>query len=278
MTYALNINIIRSPHKKNFSVTDNGGIDDDRLDPTALAILMKRIRKPDSWVMIPKALAKELHKNIDTIRKYLRQLEQYGYLVRRSLKDAHGRYAGYHYVLIEEGTGEGFGNETAQAIARNPMVAKKTENFVPGNFRNEILSHIVNIEDSKYKSKQILDLSPTPQKFQYQEEEIDFWLDSPSESIQPEVAQTKTLDLEVSDVDQQEPELTANLSTVIISGEKRSSAADYIQTTVSNIKPTRKERQSAQRNATWVEFGKENGLCFGTVAGLYDRFILPCSQ
>jgi predicted transcriptional regulator len=227
MTYALNINIIRSPHKKNFSVADNCGIDDDRLDSTALAILVKRIRKPDSWVMIPKALAKELGKNIDTIRKYLRQLEQYGYLVRRALKDAHGRYAGYHYVLIEEGTGEGFGNETAQAIARNPMVAKKTENFVPGNFRNENLGDIVNIEDSKYRSKQILNLSPTPQKFQYQEEEIDFWLDSPSDTIQPEVAQTKILDFEASNIDWQEPEVTINLGTVLISGEERSSAADY---------------------------------------------------
>jgi hypothetical protein len=260
MTYALNINIIRSPHKKNFSVTDNCGIDDNRLDSTALSILVKRIRKPDSWVMIPKALAKELGKNIDTIRKYLRQLEQYGYLVRRALKDAHGRYAGYHYVLIEEGTGEGFGNETAQAIARNPMVAKKTENFVPGNFRNENLGDIVNIEDSKYRFKQILDLSPTPQKFQYQEEEIDFWLDSPSDAIQPEVAQTETLDFGASNIDLQEPEVNINLGAAMISSEERSSAADYNQTTVSNTKPTRKERRSAQRETTWVEFGKQNGL------------------
>ncbi len=260
MTYALNINIIRSPHKKNFSVTDNCGIDDNRLDSTALSILVKRIRKPDNWVMIPKALAKELGKNIDTIRKYLRQLEQYGYLVRRALKDAHGRYAGYHYVLIEEGTAEGFGNETAQAIARNPTVAKKTENFVPGNFRNENLGDIVNIKDSKYKSKQILDLSPASQKFQYQEEEIDFWLDSPLNTIQPEVAQTKILDFEASNIDLQESEVNINLSTAIISDEGRSSAADYIQTTISNIKPTRKERQSAQREATWVEFGKVNEL------------------
>jgi hypothetical protein len=43
-----NVQIIRSPHKVNYSVVNNIGIDDPRLDPTALAIIIKRIRKPDT--------------------------------------------------------------------------------------------------------------------------------------------------------------------------------------------------------------------------------------
>jgi hypothetical protein len=265
---APDIHIVRSKHEKNFHVQDNQGVDDARLDPTAYLILSKRIKKPDTWKMIPKALAKEIGKNVETVRKYIRQLVQYGYLIRRVLKDNYGRFLGYHYVLVEDGNSENVrvvsvlppSPEPGQSVAYNPVVSKKTKSSVRGKAVNESPRDIVNIEDSKYRSKQMLDLSPTPQKFQYQEEEIDFWLDSPLESIQPEMAQTKALDLEVSNVDQQEPELTANLSTAIIPGEEGSSAADYIQTTVSNIKPTRKERQSAQRNATWVEFGKENGL------------------
>jgi hypothetical protein len=260
--------IVRSKHEKNFHVQDNLGLYDNRLDPTAFLILSRRVSKPDTWKLIPKALAKEIGKNVETVRKYIRQLVQYGYLMRRVLKDSYGRFLGYHYVLVEDGNSENVrvvsvlppSPESGESVAYNPVVSKKTESSVRGKAVNESPRDIVNIEDSKYRSKKILDLSPTPQKFQYQEEEIDFWLDSPSESIQPEVAQTKSLDLEVSNVDQQEPELTANLSTAIIPGEERSSAVDYIQTTVSNIKPTRKERQSAQRNTTWVEFGKENGL------------------
>jgi hypothetical protein len=44
-------------------------------------------------------------KNIETIRKHIRQLIKYGYLVKRVFKNPLGQYAGHDYVLVEDGTG-----------------------------------------------------------------------------------------------------------------------------------------------------------------------------
>jgi predicted transcriptional regulator len=98
-----NIQIIRSPHKVNYSVVNNIGIDDPRLDPTALAILLKRLRNPDRR-FVASVVAKEMKKNISTIQKYLRQLIDLGYLVKRTSKNARGQYAGHDYLLTKKAT------------------------------------------------------------------------------------------------------------------------------------------------------------------------------
>jgi hypothetical protein len=265
MTSSPNIQIIRSPHKINYSVINNVGIDDPRLDPTALAILMKRLRKPDGWRLIPKVIAKEMGKNISTIRKYLNQLIDYGYLVCRVIKNAHGRYAGYDYVLVEDGTGVDLEIFTEPAPGRKrsniegckPHGYKKDEKTAPEKIAPENFTHITNIEVSNYRSKQIQDLSPTPH-FKI-EEEIDVWSDSYSDSSQVELAPV-ILEPEPSKIDRHQVEQTENPCTETIPSVDRSSAAAAEKTIVSTVKPTRKERRSARHDATWVEFGEQNGL------------------
>ena len=99
MTSSPNIQIIRSPYKINFSVINNIGIDDPRLDPTALAILIKRIRKSDERFIVA-----VVAKNINTIRKHLRQLIELGYLERRIFKNTRGQYTGNDYLLTKKVT------------------------------------------------------------------------------------------------------------------------------------------------------------------------------
>jgi hypothetical protein len=265
MTHSPNVQIIRSPHKINFSVINNVGIDDPRLDPTALAILMKRLRKPDTWKLIPKVIAKEMGKNIETIRKYLNQLAEYGYLVKRMIKNARGQYAGYQYVLVEDGTGEDLeicsdplpGKETLKSLACNPhgyRKTEKTEHGLPGHGNSE---DIVNTKESNYRSKQIQDLSPTPH-FKI-EEEIDVWSDSYSDSSQVELTPV-ILEPEPNNINFQETESAQDPCTKTIPSVDKSSAAAAEKTIVSTVKPTRKERRSARHDATWVEFGQQNGL------------------
>ena len=98
-----NVQIIRSPHKKNYSVIANVALEDDRLSHTALAILINRIRKPDRK-FVASVVAKEMKKNINTIHKYLRQLIELGYLDRQVYKNASGQYAGNDYLLTKKVT------------------------------------------------------------------------------------------------------------------------------------------------------------------------------
>jgi hypothetical protein len=226
---------------------------------------MKRLRKPDTWKLIPKVIAKEMGKNIETIRKYLNQLAEYGYLVKRMIKNAQGQYAGYQYVLVEDGTGEDLeicsdplpGKETLKSLACNPHgygKTEKTEHGLPGHGNSE---DIVNTKESNYRSKQIQDLSPTPQI--QSEEEIDVWSDSYSDSSQVELTRV-ILEPEPSNINFQETQQTENPCTERIPSVDRSSAAAAEKTIVSTVKPTRKERRSAKHDATWVEFGQQNGL------------------
>jgi hypothetical protein len=257
MTYYSNSQItgriIRAEHTEDFFVAQNGFARDRRLSAEARGMMTNLLTRPDDWVININFLREEMCMGVIAVKKALQELETYGYIIRERIRDSVGRFIGSEQFIIESPVLDEKGNPSSSFLAKvqKASVSKASVSET---------DHIRSTESNNYQTKEILNLSPTPQNFQYQEEEIDFWLDSPLESIQPEVAQTKTLDLEVSNVDQQEPELTANLSTAIIPDEEGSSAADYIQTTVSNIKPTRKERQSAQRNATWVEFGKENRL------------------
>jgi hypothetical protein len=245
--------IIRVPHVKNFSKIQNEYQTDRRIGPHAKAIIGNLLIRPDNWVINIKFLCAEMRMGVVAVKKALQELEKYGYIVRERVKDAAGRFRGTNTRIMEVPL---FMEEEAPSESFSPTVQEPT-------VRNSAIwktDHIVSTESNNYGNEQILNLSPTPQNFQYQEEEIDFWLDSPSDAIQPEVAQTKILDFGASNIDLQEPEVNINLGTALISGEERFSAADYNQTTISNIKPTRQERRSAQREATWVEFGKQNGL------------------
>jgi hypothetical protein len=260
-----NIQIIRSPHKVNYSVVNNIGIDDPRLDPTALAILLKRIRKPDTWKLIPKALAKEMGKNIETIRKYIRQLIKYGYLVKRVFKNPLGQYAGHDYVLVEDGTGVDLDISTELVLVQEkgkieackPHGYRKTEKAERGLSQHGKVSNLINTKKSNYRPKQIQDLSPTPQFSS--EEEIDIWSDSYSDSSQVELSSI-TQEPEPSKIDSCETEQAKAPCTEAVPGVDEYSAAAAEKTIVSTVKPTRKERRSARHDATWVEFGQQNGL------------------
>jgi hypothetical protein len=257
MTYYSNSQItgriIRAEHTKDFFVAQNGFARDRRLSAEARGMMTNLLTRPDDWVININFLREEMCMGVIAVKKALQELETYGYLIRERIRDSVGRFIGSEQIIVESPTVDEKGNPSRSFLTKvqKASVSKASVSET---------DHIRSTESNNYQNKEILNLSPTPQNSQYHEEEIDFWLDSPSNTIQPEVAQTKILDFEASNIDLQEPEVTTNLGTAMISGEERSSAADYIQTTVSNIKPTRKERQSAQRNATWVEFGKENGL------------------
>ncbi len=95
--------IIRADRHSNFSVLSNIAIDDGRLHPAALGILVKLLRKPDNWQVIPKAIAKETGLGVDTVRKYLSQLADCGYLVYEQIRTAIGRFSGWGYRIIEAG-------------------------------------------------------------------------------------------------------------------------------------------------------------------------------
>ncbi len=269
MTYCQTSQIIRAPHTENYFVAQNQVARDRRISAQARAIFINLLTRPNNWVINIKFLCAEMCMGVVAMKKALRELESYGYLVRERLRDAIGRFNGSAHLIIEspiakekQAPSQSFSPSVQFPSVSIPCVSKST--------------HIRSTESNNYQSKQILNLSPTPH-FEI-EEEIDFWSDSYSDSSQVELIPS-TLEPEPSSIDSYETEQVKTPCTETIPSVDRSSAAAAEKTIVSAIKPTRKERRSARQGDTWVEFGQRNGLWAsleelqGFMAALYAHAV-----
>jgi hypothetical protein len=255
MTYTTTSQIIRSAHKANYFVAQNEYVRDRRLSARARGLMTNLLTRPDNWVINIKFLCAEMQMGVVAVKKTLQELERYGYLIRNRTRDAIGRFIGSDHLIVEspkikdeDTPSQPFSPTVSIPTVSIPTVSKSTT--------------IRNTENSNYQNEQILNLSPTPQISNVSEEEIDFfdfWSDSYSESSQVDLTPS-TLEPETSSIDLSQVKLTENPCKSTIPSTDKSSAADYKKTTESSIKVSRKERRSTQRECTWVEFGKENGL------------------
>ncbi len=255
MTYTTTSKIIRSAHTANYFVAQNEYARDRRLSAQARGLLTNLLTRPDNWVINIKFLCAEMRMGVIRVKKTLQELEQYGYLIRNRTRDSIGRFIGSAHLIVEspkikdeDTPSQSFSPTVQFSTVSSPTVSKSTT--------------IRNTESNDYQRKQILNLSPTPQISNVPEEEInffDFWSNSYPDSSQVELTPS-TLEPETGNIDLQQIESAEKPCTVTIPSEDKSSATDYKKTTESSIKVSRKECRSAQRESTWVEFGKENGL------------------
>jgi hypothetical protein len=255
MTYTTTSKIIRSAHTANYFVAQNEYVRDRRLSAQARGLMTNLLTRPDNWVINIKFLCAEMRMGVVRVKKTLQELERYGYLIRSRTRDAIGRFIGSDHLIVEspkikdEDTPSQLFSPTVRfSTVSIPTVSKSTT--------------IRNTENSNYQNEQILNLSPTPQISNISEEEIDFfdfWSNSYSDSSQVDL-KPSTLEPETSNIDLNQIEQTENPCKATTPSEDKFSAADYKKTTESSIQVSRKERRSAQRECTWVEFGKQNGL------------------
>ena len=92
---------IRSEHKKDFLVIDNAVIRDTRLTDRARSIVFHLLSRPNQWRIVPKYLAKQMNLSVNTIAKYLTELEEYGYIIRERIRDDAGRFIGSIHRIME---------------------------------------------------------------------------------------------------------------------------------------------------------------------------------
>ena len=260
MTYTLPIRIaetIRSEHKKDFLVIDNAVIRDTRLTDRARSILFYLLSCSNQWRIVPKYLATQMNLSANTVAKYLTELEQYGYIIRERIRDDAGRFIGSIHRIMESSI---FPDLQAPSQPFSPTTQKTTARKTTPRKLGNLINTEVNYE--QVKEITILPSNSPSLSYQSDEDERDYWFNSDPEpdnqrqEIVVPVNPVKPVEINLS-VANPQPETT---STALISSENRSSAADYKTSTEVVLKPTRTERKAAQQQATWVEFGKENGL------------------
>lgn len=257
MTFTANCQIIRADHQTGYNKLGNGFFRRRELSDKAIRVHGYLLSNADTWNVTYKNMSKAVSMSVGKLSKAIRELDKFGFLRYEQARREDGTFAGYRYRVAEEPIYKASDPEPEPAqpafTLANPVLSEFPKT-----------SGISNInKPHNQKSKENQNLSPTPQKWAEEEEE-DFWLSSDPE---PESYQKVTfvpaqnLDSETCNIDCC-PAITApeTIGIATISGEEKSSAADYRNTTAVVTKVTRKERRVARQEATWVEFGKQNGL------------------
>lgn len=251
--FTANCQIIRADHQTGYNKFQNNFFRNHELSRTARLVHGYFLSNSDNWHVKLKHAADELDMCESTLTKYIRELMDKGRMLRERIRHENGWWGGYKYTVFEQPPADSSDPppEPCQST-RKISVPEKTDT---GKLR------VIRKTKSTNNQSNELDLSPTPQIW---EEEIeDFWAISNPE---PEACQkvgfvpAAMVDPEPSEVDLVNFSSTEDLSTVVIFGEEKYSAVDYKKTTNFATKVTRQERRTAQRESTWVEFGKENGL------------------
>lgn len=92
--------IIRAPRPdRGFTILDNTVLRDARLSYRARGLLAEILSRPDDWRTDATTLARNAREGREAIRSAMRELEQFGYLVRKKIQDDKGHWRTDTYVF-----------------------------------------------------------------------------------------------------------------------------------------------------------------------------------
>lgn len=92
----------RIEKKSNFTVVSNDILMNNFMSMKATCLLMKMLGKPDNWDYTINGMRTFCSEGRDAIRSALKELEKFGYLERRKVRDSRGRYTDIEYIIYEE--------------------------------------------------------------------------------------------------------------------------------------------------------------------------------
>jgi hypothetical protein len=154
------MNTFRNNIKCNFSIIPNSVIQDDELSDRARFLFCYMATKPDDWQFYQKPLAKALGYSLETLRKYLDELLESGWLMRETRRGERGRFDTYDYTLLEspyrknpDTVKDGHGKTPTRKksvltnnrpIQNNNHILKNTStNFAETKFRRETVGEVM---------------------------------------------------------------------------------------------------------------------------------------
>ena len=94
--------VFRVEKTKNFTVMSNIHLKDKRLSLRAAGLLSKILSLPPEWDYTVTGLAKITADGVDSVRAAVRELESFGYITRRQLRDERGRMSQNEYHVYED--------------------------------------------------------------------------------------------------------------------------------------------------------------------------------
>lgn len=93
--------VCRVEKNKNYTTISNYHLRDPNLSNKARGLLSTMLSLPDNWDYTTRGLAKICKDGVDGITAQLKELEQYGYLIRNRIRDSGGRIVDMEYIIYE---------------------------------------------------------------------------------------------------------------------------------------------------------------------------------
>lgn len=93
--------VCRVEKNKNYTTMSNYHLRDPNLSNKARGLLSTMLSLPDNWDYTTRGLAKICKDGVDGITAQLKELEQYGYLIRHRIRDSNGRIVDMEYIIYE---------------------------------------------------------------------------------------------------------------------------------------------------------------------------------
>lgn len=109
--------VCRVEKNKNYTTMSNFHLRDPNLSNKARGLLSTMLSLPDNWDYTTRGLAKICKDGVDGITAQLKELEQYGYLIRHRIRDTGGRIVDMEYIIYER-------PHTASPDTEKPYMAK----------------------------------------------------------------------------------------------------------------------------------------------------------
>lgn len=141
--------IIRIKKEKNYTVVDNGYLNDPRLSAREMGLLTKVLSLPDDWEFSIRGLEHILKDGQDGIRSALRVLEETGYLVRKRARNEYGKLGKIKYTFFERST-----CPNTQVVEEPDMEEPDTEKPDMGQEPQLITKKVINNLSNNYPINQ----------------------------------------------------------------------------------------------------------------------------
>ena len=93
--------VYRIEKTKDYTTMSNYHLRDPNLSNKARGLLSTMLSLPDTWDYTTRGLTKICKDGVDGITAQLKELEQYGYLIRHRIRDSNGRIVDMDYVIYE---------------------------------------------------------------------------------------------------------------------------------------------------------------------------------
>jgi hypothetical protein len=148
--------VFRVEKNANYTVMSNEHLRNKELSLKAKGLLSQMLSLPEEWDYSLEGLACINREGVDAIRTGIQELERFGYLERRRLRDSNGRLGSTEYIVREHAVPKSQNAPGREEPALDsPMQAKPMQDFpAQGNPRQSSKDESNKERSNTYRPKQ----------------------------------------------------------------------------------------------------------------------------